>query len=89
MMNNWNETLSALAQRAPATTPTPATASIVDAMATAATAVTGTAGAMAWACCTFAFSARRLADSMRSGAALTIALISLIDLKRFISCFFL
>ena len=45
MMNNWNETLSTLAQRGPAT----AAESVVDAMATAATAVTGTAGAMTFA----------------------------------------
>jgi folate-binding protein YgfZ len=44
MMNNWNETLSALAQRGPVTLP----ATAAESMATAATAVTGTAGATAF-----------------------------------------
>jgi folate-binding protein YgfZ len=68
MMNNWNETLSALAQRGPAT----AAESVVDAMATAATAVTGTAGAMAFAVDTAAPAAGALPATYRDfGVTLT------------------
>jgi folate-binding protein YgfZ len=70
MMNNWNETLSALAQRGPAT----AAELVVDAMATAATAVTGTAGAMAFAVDTAAPAAGALPATYRDfGVTLTTA----------------
>jgi folate-binding protein YgfZ len=70
MMNNWNETLSALAQRGPAT----AAESVADAMATAATAVTGTAGAMAFAVDTAAPAASALPATYRDfGVTLTTA----------------